>query len=168
MVSQDAPPINDSVIELDAKNPLRKDPFYMSKEWVNWILESLVPQTDASVQITKVISLGTTIPLSAAISTSSAVLTIGPGLYRVGYIIRVTQAASTSSALQVTIGWVRNGVAMSSIGVSQTGNAVTTFESKIVNVRVDGLTDITYAVAYTSVGGTPMKYEIDVIVEQLQ
>jgi hypothetical protein len=160
---QASPPINDSLIELDETDPQRRKPFYMAKTWVRWLQEWLISQLSASVQINKTTTLETQ---AAAIVTSSAFLTVGPGLFRISYMVLVTQPASVSSSFQVTLGWVRHGVSQTFVGTLQNGNLVTTYETNTKLIRVDGLTDITYAIAYASVG-TPMQYEADVIVEQL-
>jgi hypothetical protein len=157
------PPLRDSVIELDESTPGRKEPFYLAKSWARWFQESLLARTNTTVAITKTTPL---VSQTAAITTSSAFLTLGPGLFRVSWLIRVSVAASVSSALQVTIGWVRSGIAQTKVGASLTGNTTTTYESGSTLVRADGLTDITYAVTYAS-SGTPCQFEFDVVVEQL-
>lgn len=88
-------------------------------------------------------------------------------LYRVTWYLRITQVASVSSSATVTIGWTHAGQAMTHTGAAVTGNLITTFQSGDLTVRADELTDITYQVAYASVGATPMQFSIDVTVEAL-
>ena len=87
-------------------------------------------------------------------------------LYRVAWYVRVTTAASVSSSVQVTVGWTDGGVVQSTSGAALTGNTTTTQESGSVLVSADAETDVTYAVAYTSVG-TDMAYALSVVVEAI-
>lgn len=158
-------PSYDSLIETDETNPARREPFYMAASWRKMFFDPIVALLNAVVKVVKTTSVpaGT----SAAVTTATAYQTTRPGLFRVSYIIRVTRPATTSSALQVTIGWVSGGVAQTKAGASLTGNLITTYETDSFIVRADGLTDVTYAVSYGSVGGTTLQYQADVVVEAL-
>lgn len=166
MANPAGPPLGSSLIQLDENNPLRKDPFILAKEWAEWGQSEIFGVVQSVSRVVKTIPLIDP-PQSAAIPTSSAFLTTGPGLYEVSYLIRVVTPASGSSSLQVTVTWVRDGVTLTAQGSLVNGNAVTTYESPgPLLIRVDGLTDITYAVAYTSVG-TPLQFEFDIVVKQI-
>lgn len=90
-----------------------------------------------------------------------------PGLYRVSYMARVTQAATTSSELTIAIRWVAGGVTITRTGTLQNGNTTSTYEQNTYLVRVDSATQVSYIVTYASVGATPMNYSLDVMVESV-
>ena len=105
---------------------------------------------------------------AAAIATTAIPLaTIGPGVWRISYTVRVTQAATTSSEVRVTIAWTEGGVAQSQQGALLNGNLTTTREGASHVIRVDQSTPITYAVSYASVGATSAMFSLDVIAEEL-
>lgn len=158
-------PRNDSLIETDENSPTRKDPFIASRAWLEMFFDPLATLLTSVVKVLKATASPTT--QGAAIPTSSAFLTTQSGVYRVNYVLRVTRPATVSSALQITIGWERSGIAETKVGVNLVGNTTTTYESDTFPVKADGLTDLTYSVAYTSVGATPMLFEVDVIVEKI-
>jgi hypothetical protein len=155
-----APPLQTPLIDSDQQGTLTG---YITTVW-NLFLLSITTRLQQGVLALKVTSRT---GLSAAIVTAAALTTTSAGLYRVSYVIRVTQAATTSSSLTVTLGWVRSGVPITQAFAAIAGNTVTTYQSTALVVKADALTDLTYAVAYASVGATPMKFEIDVTVEQV-
>jgi len=105
---------------------------------------------------------------SAAIGTTSIPLpTLGIGLYRVSTYARITQAASTSSSLTVTLGWTDGTVACTYSGAAMTGNTTATMQSGSLMIRNDNLSPLTYSTAYASSGGTVMQYRLDIAVEQI-
>ena len=105
---------------------------------------------------------------AAAISaTSIPIQTVYTAEYRVSYYARVTQAATTSSTLQIAIGWTEGGVALSQSGTSLTGNTTTTGENATLFIVADGNTPITYTVTYASSGATPMQYRLTVVAERI-
>jgi hypothetical protein len=98
---------------------------------------------------------------SAAISaTNIPVSSLTTGLYRVNYYARITQAATTSSSLTVTIQWTDGGVSCNYVGAAMTGNTTATFQSASVLVLATQGTPIRYSTAYTSVGATSMEYKL--------
>lgn len=105
--------------------------------------------------------------LSASVGTTAALTTKSQGYYRLAYSVRITQAASTSSSLTVTLGWLETAVSVTLSGAAVTGNTTTSAQSGSVVVRADANSDLTYATTYASVGGTPMQYRIDVTAERL-
>lgn len=98
-------------------------------------------------------------------STQLPVGALPAGTVRVSWYAHITQAATTSSALMVTIGWTENGVALSSDGVAITGNTTTTTQSGSFTVTSDADSPLTYATTYASVGGVVMEYSLVVMVE---
>jgi hypothetical protein len=102
---------------------------------------------------------------NAALATHAVYTTTAAGLYRVSFVVRVTQAATTSSSLTVTLGWTRSAIALTAAGSAIVNGGVTSVQSGSVLMRAASATDLTVAVAYASVGATPMLWEIDVVVE---
>lgn len=112
-----------------------------------------------SVVTGSAVSIGAT-PLHAA--------AFGAGYYRVSYYARITQAASVSSSLTVTIGWIDGGVPQTLSGAAITGNTPTTVQSGSAGlIHADSGLGITFSTTYVSVGGTPMQYALNVIAEQV-
>ena len=105
---------------------------------------------------------------SLTISTPTGLTTkLSKGLYRVSTYARITQAASTSSSLTVTLGWTDGTVGCIHTGAAITGNTTTRNQSLSVMIRCDNATTITYSTAYASSGGTAMQYRLDIAVEEL-
>lgn len=106
---------------------------------------------------------------SASVAASSIGGTLQGGLYRVSYFAYVTQAATTSSGLIVTIGWTQDGIAKTISGADMTGNTTATVQSGSMLIRKGTNTaiPITYATTYASVGATPMLYGLDVTLEKI-
>lgn len=158
-----APPLQDSVIELD-ETPARRDPFYMAKGWIIWIQNSLIPRVQSGVQLLTTKSLS---GQAAAIGATPVPLPVlSAGMYRIAYYARITTPASVSSSLTVTIGWTEGGVALTLAGPALTGNVATSVQSGEIVVRIDRASAITYATTYAT-SGTDMQYSLDICVEQL-
>lgn len=137
---------------------------FASHPWSAWF-EQVHQAVNASAGIVGAVD----VKVKEAAITTTAVTTAAPlvaGMYRVSYVVRVTRAATTSSGVQVTVGWT-DGVALTRAGAALTGNTTSTYETESFLVRVDAGTTITYAVAYASVGATSMQYSLDVSVEIL-
>lgn len=134
-----------------------------SKPWGDWFTTIW----NAINATTRQLGLVTAIAQQASIgATAIPAPTLTTGRYRVRWYTRVTQAASVSSSLQVTVGWTDGGVAQSASGASLTGNTTTTYESGGVSLfTADTATTVTYAAAYGSVGGTPMQFALTVALE---
>lgn len=94
--------------------------------------------------------------------------TLATGSYRVSYGLQVTQAASVSSNVQVTLRWTSNGQGFSFVGTSIVNGGLTSQVTQMVPViSVDASTTVDYEVSYSSAGATPMKYQLTVVLEQL-
>ncbi|MBA3578924.1 MAG: hypothetical protein H0W42_02965 [Gemmatimonadaceae bacterium] len=89
------------------------------------------------------------------------------GVYRVSFALRVVQAATTSSSVMVTIAWTEGGVARSFSSPALAANTTAQYSALSVIVSADPSTPITVAVSYASVGGTPMRYALDVYAERM-
>jgi hypothetical protein len=129
-----------------------------------WLL-SLVDRVNATPHLLDTVQASTQ---AASISaTNFAILSVSPGMYRLSMGARISRAATTSSSLIVTFGWVSSGVSCTTSSTAMTGNTTATVGSLTVLVRVDEATAITYATTYASAGGTTMQYSLDVSCEQL-
>ena len=105
---------------------------------------------------------------SLTISTPTGLTTkLSKGLYRVSTYARITQAASTSSSLTVTLRWTDGTVACLSSGSAVSGNTTATTGSLDLMIRSDADADITYETAYSSSGATAMQYRLDIVLEQV-
>lgn len=105
---------------------------------------------------------------SAAIATTAlAIDTVHAGVWRISVQVRVVVPATASSDVQATISWTQGGVTQTQTTALLTGNLTTTREGMTVVLRVTQATPVSYAVSYTSVGATPMVYELDVVAEEL-
>lgn len=119
---------------------------------------------------------------SAAITTTTlyAVPSTGAGQYRLSWNAKVTTAATTSSILgALTIVYTDpDGVAQTitcgaqinagTIATTSVGNSTTTVLLGLpMMLNCKASTNITYAFAYTSVGATPMQYNLHIKVEAL-
>lgn len=95
---------------------------------------------------------------------------LNAGLYRLSYYARITQAATTSSSLIVTFDWTDTGVATSHSFAAITGNTTATNngspDSKLI--YSDAASPIRYSTTYASVGGTPMQYSLQIVLEKVQ
>jgi hypothetical protein len=133
----------------------------ISPVWYRYFSVVIVGRLQSSAQVTRAVTL----PNQAASIGATALAQGSAGVSRVGWVLRITQPATTSSSVTVTIGYDDGGVAVSQAGAPVTGNTITTVQSGQVLVRSDAASPITYAVAYASVGATPMQYTLSVWIE---
>lgn len=114
---------------------------------------------------------------SASIGTTSIIGTAPAGIYNVCWVHQITQAATVSSSILVTIGW-NNGSAKSTTSFSLNGgllqltgdttNALNSTGSNCVMVFSAANQPITYSTTYASVGATPMQYAVYITAERYQ
>ena len=129
-----------------------------------WLL-SLVDRLNATPQTLDTVQAS---EQAASISaTNFAILSVLPGVYRLSMGARISRAATTSSSLIVTFGWVSSAVACTTSSTALTGNTTATVGSLTPLVRVDEATAITYGTTYASAGGMTMQYDLDLSCEQL-
>jgi hypothetical protein len=136
----------------------------ITQPWVDYFTDqgqtqTLAPTRQATVELT-----GQSASIGATDLTGG---TFSAGLYRVTYYARVTQAATTSSSLTVTLDWNEGGVTPSFSGAAMTGNTTTTVQSETQLVEIANLSAIRYSTTYASVGFTVMLYKLSVVVEQV-
>lgn len=86
---------------------------------------------------------------------------------RVSIYARVTQAATVSSSLSVTLSWEDGGVPCSETFGPNTGNTTASVISAVRMINADKDSLIEVSTAYASSGATAMAYSLDVLVEEI-
>jgi hypothetical protein len=161
------PPSQDSIIELDGSVG-RKQPFYVAKPWMVWFQDALGAGVQASISRVQTVSVPNTTDAGTGDIPTRTLYTVPfAGLYRLSCLLRISQAATVSSDVQVTFSWVRAGVTIIETLPIVTGNTTATVQGETGLAHADALTDLTYAVATHSSGVTPMTFELDLFVEHL-
>jgi len=168
-MSQSPPiPVNDPIAR-PRKRGLKdnqRDDFegLITDPWVKWFQNQTnsvqsAPQNIASVSLSDQGASIASTPISSGVLSS--------GYYRFTFYFRITRAATTSSSLQVTFGWIDSGVSCSITSGATTGNTTSTTNSATYTVLSDSAAPLTYSTNYASVGGTSMQYSLSVLVEKL-
>ena len=152
-----APPLQTGLIE-SATKP------YITRVWNNWFQSVVERVAAAAYRVASPVAI-----TNGAASIPATDLLSSPvtGLYRITYRFRVTQAATVSSSLILTVTATDGGVACALATAAYTGNAVNQPQTGTVLVRSDNGAPITYAFTYASVGGVPMIYSGDILVEAM-
>lgn len=143
----------------DVKRGLR-----LRLQWRNWFI-AIHKLLIAAASVIALVEL--TDQSAAIVTTVIPTGELNTSLYRISWYLRISQAASTSSSAQLTFGWTDDGVAITSSAAAVNGNTTGTVQSGSLFVASDFKKDLTYAVAYTSVGATPMKFKLSITVEEL-
>lgn len=149
-------------------NPITEQDGAMTEPWINWFDLALSPRVTSSAPAIVSVTLPApgNPPLAASIGTTALIALAAEGLYRVSVFCRVSQAASVSSSILVTISGTDDTVPYTQSTTAQTGNLTTSLSNGVFLVRADSNTPISYATTYASVG-TAMNYVLEVIAEQL-
>lgn len=143
---------------------LRQLSWRVSDSWTKWFsaqvqtIQSAAQSIGSASESNQSASIASTGIQGASLST---------GVYRLAFYLRVTQAATTSSSIQVTFSWTDDGVACSRTTTAATGNLTTTTDTGTILVLADANSPISYSTTYGSVGATPMKYKIIVTLESI-
>ena len=145
----------------------------VSSTWIEYFLQMQDRAENSAHAVAKVFD--TLTDQSAAIAATSLTIStptglttkLSKGLYRVSTYARITQAASTSSSLTVTLRWTDGTVACTSSGSALTGNTTATTGSLNLMIRSDADASVTYETAYSSSGATAMQYRLDLVMEQV-
>ena len=159
------PPYHDPFVV--AANPMesKKIPALAAgKAWLRWF-GTLVQNIDsAPVRKTSVrlVDQAATIPI-----TPIPMESLSPGLYRVSFYSRITQAGTVSSSLKVTISWTDKAQALSLDGDTLVGNAVTEYDFGTAVIRVDAASAISYTATYAASAAASMLYDLSITVEAL-
>lgn len=151
---------------LTQHGPDGKDTGYCSTDWYQSLFSMFLRLNNSSQVITQPIP-ALTGQTGSILATALPVGAVTAGFYRVSWYARITQAATTSSTLTVTIGWTESGVGVTTSGPALTANVVTATQSANVLIKADANSPLTYATTYGSVGGTSMQYSLSVLAEFL-
>lgn len=155
-----APPLSTPIVETKAEPGVVVGA--MTKVFENW-LRALTQRTQTAPYAVSTVALTSQ---GAAIAATDLIPSAN-GLYRVSYRFRVTQAATTSSSLTFSVTTTDGGVTVTQSSAAYTGNAVNAPQSGSFIVRCDSQAPLSYAMAFASVGATPMLYDLDVKVDSL-
>lgn len=162
-----APPTQDSVIELDMRDPERRKPFDLARVWVVWFLQSLVPRISASPEV--LLANKEYANRNASIATTAIPTgVLSAGTYRVEYMLRVTTADGVASSVQLALGWTDSGgpaltqnfapLALDSVTLPQTG---------AIRVTIAGNSSLTFNTAYASTTPGAMRYRVQFSVTRI-
>jgi len=135
----------------------------ISSVWYRYLSVAIVGRVQSAPYVSK----GFTIADQSAAVGATALTTGAGGVYRLSWVLRIAQAASVSSSVQVTFTSTDGGVNVTQGGAPVTGNTTATVQSGSVLMRADDATAVTYSVAYSSSGATPMHYTLSLAVEQV-
>ena len=153
--------------DLKTKRPERDDPLegHLTDPWARYFdnLVLLIESTPSRVR-----SVSLTDQNASIAATDMTDGAFSSGLYELKYYARITQAATTSSSLTVTLDWIDGGVVVSFSGAAITGNTTSTYQSETQLVRIDPLSPVRYSTVYASVGATPMKYALYITLTEIQ
>lgn len=168
-ILNDAPiPLYDPIARVKRKEfGKREDPLegHLTRPWVDYF-NQLIQTVERSPSRLNVVEV--TAQAAAIGATDMAGGSLSAGLYRVSWRARITQAATTSSSLTVTVDYVDAGLALTFAGAAMTGNAVTTWQSESKLIRIDNASPVRYSTAYASVGATSMQYELRLVLEEVK
>jgi len=162
-------PITDPIAR--AKRPefgkAQKDPLEgtMSDAWVDY-MSRLVQTVQASA--TRIESATKTTQAASISATDISAGNLKAGLYRITFHARITDPATVSSSLTVTLSWTDGGVAQTEASKAETGNTTATRIHGAFLIHVDAGSPVRYATTYASVGGNAMEYRLDVVLEVIQ
>lgn len=155
-LQQAPPPVRDKVIGADG---------LLTPAWRNWF-ERLPATLDAAPLRISAVSLTTQAASLAA--TNFAGATLLAGLYRATYYARITQAATTSSSLTVSLRWTEGSVVQTATGSAIVGNTTATGQSDSILINIDAGSQVQYLTTYASVGATAMQYAINFSLEKVR
>lgn len=89
------------------------------------------------------------------------------GTYRIHYYATVTQAATVSSSLTVTLTFTDGAQTKQANSAAMTGNTTGTVLTGVFQIDSDQASPIQYSTTYVSVGGTPMQYKLTFTVDRV-
>ena len=155
-VNQAPPPLQDPLIE-GPQSP------FITKIWARY-LQASADRGQATAKKVRQLSFA---DQSAAIGLTTLVPVPNAGRYRVSWYLRVKVAAGTSSSAQLSVTGTDGAGAVTQQGPACTGNTATTAQSGSLIVRTDAAAPITFSLAYGSVGAPAMKFDLDLVAEEL-
>lgn len=136
----------------------------VTDDWRRWFQEVKDAIDRAAQRAGSAVAL--TAQVASIAATAMPIAGQPAGLYRVSWLLRVTQAATTSGSAQISLIGTVDSVVTTQQGTA-VANTLGAVDSGSALVEVDAGTDIQYAVTYASVGATPLRYSLDIVVEAL-
>lgn len=116
---------------------------------------------------TKVNDSTTAVAKTAALATTTAFTTVQNGRYRITVYLRKTVADGVASTLTLTIGWTDNGTPITKTFAALALDTASANDSQSYVVNADAVTNLTWAVGYTSTTPAKMTWNGYVLIELL-
>jgi hypothetical protein len=160
-----SPPSQDSLVELDETRRDRREPWYISRPWLLWLQDVIVPRVQTAPELRTAVVL--TAQNASIGATPIPLASVNAGRYRISFYARVTTVDAVSSSLTITLGWSESGVALTQSGAAMTGNAITTTQSGSIVVQSDANAPLTYSTLYASNTPGAMQYRLSIVCESL-
>ncbi len=160
-----APPVNDSLVQTDPLVPARREPFFISREWLLYLQDALAARVQQAPAILTSVAL--TAQTASIGATPIPLRSVSAGLYRIAIYARITTVDAVSSSLTISIGWTESAIPLTLSGAAMTGNLLTTVQSFSLIVQSDANAPLNYSTAYVSNTPAQMKYRLTVIAESL-
>jgi hypothetical protein len=138
--------------------------FDLPEPWLAYFTQQALVVSQAAVRIQ---SESLTAQAASIGATDFSGGDLAAGVYRLSYYMRITQAATTSSSLEIVLDWTDGSQTPSFAGAALTGNLLTTYQTGSLLIHVDASSPVRYATTYASVGATAMQYRLDLTLEQV-
>ena len=136
----------------------------MEDRWQEYFTQAAADLAAASVRVVDPEEL-----TDQAASISATDLSGGDlaaGVYEFVALATITQAATTSMSLTLTLDWRSRTQTKSESAVSTVNSTGTVIRVGGL-IRIDDSSPVRYATTYVSVGATPMKYELIVVLRRV-
>ena len=160
-------PIDDAIAIPDPRDERsrRLPKFVIGDRWRRW-LSGLTTTVNAKPERHAAVSL--TAQGAAIATTALPIGAVTPGRWGIHTHLRVTRAGSVSGEVRLTGTFASGGVTQTEQGTLLNGNLTTTREGRLVLVRPDNATAISYSTTYADGGGAvSMQYALDLVAVQL-
>lgn len=136
----------------------------VTKAWFDWLLNLATIVYQGARRLGSPVSLTNQ---STSIGATPLVAGNPGGRFRISVFVHVEQQASVSSSIVVTIGFQKDGHVCAQSTTAIVNGGVTSSESRTIYVVNDPSVALTFSTTYASVGGTPMTYGVDIVVESM-
>lgn len=160
------PPTQDSLIQQEEEKPARRDPFYMAKAWLVWILQQLLPRVNVTPEVT--LSNKQYVNVNGAMGTTTIPTgVLSAGVYQVTYYLRKTVIDGGASSLQIILGWTENaGPALALTGAAMANDTTTDVQIGLIRVAIASNTALTFSTVVSMPLGN-MRYLVQFSVMRL-
>lgn len=125
------------------------------ESWLTYFLT----QFRAFAEAMRALLVANVVNQGSAIGTTPMALGSG-GRYLILLYLRITQPASVSSSVAVTLSWVDGAHACSKTFAAVVGNTVGTTDAQFFTMDLDAPGSVNFETAYASVGATPMQHKL--------